>query len=236
MKNIKGSAILVVVMVLMVVSIITTAAARLSMSSLQQSSIGQAKRVLENENDVALRFIFGDTPTTAMKAATGIFGFTKAKTGKEVIWCMPAKISTASTFFVSTKTSTGEFTTGNSPNMTAGGTTGFCKASKEDNYTSVRKNIMTQIALFKETAKTATGVTGGSLTTGDVYTATVTSFLPKMTTATEAQMDACLSSKMNNMNYITHSGGNATARQTVGKCLKDLGVPVYVTTATYVVQ
>lgn len=113
----------------------------------------------------------------------------------------------------------------NAPNNGKIGTNGYCKTNDTAMFRSDRKATLTQVAVRK-TSQSASDFTGGAVTSGTVYVITATTLMPKLSTASHDQMNACLNNKVNNMTMVTGAGGNAANRKPVVECLRDLGVPV----------
>lgn len=227
MKKNKGSSILIVVMTMTVIGVITAASMRSALTGREQSINALVEHILDAENVTSVSHI--SSLNQSSTSNTSIHTQAKNNSGEEFVFCTLA--NRASNY--SLANSSVMRWVSNAPNNAKIGVNGFCKADDSSHYRSDRKATLTQVAV-RRTTQTASNFSGGKVTSGDVYVITATSLMPKMSSATSAQINACLNSKVNNMTMVTTTGGSAANRTPVVDCLRNLGVPARAVTHKYI--
>ena len=227
MNNQKGSSMLIVVMIISVITVIAVSSMRSALTGKEQVVNALIDHILDAENVTTIAHI-----TSLNKGSTSNNSIhTKANdnAGEEWVFCTLA--NRANNY--SASSSSVMRWVSNAPNNGKIGTNGYCKTNDTAMFRSDRKATLTQVAVRK-TSQSASDFTGGAVTSGTVYVITATTLMPKLSTASHDQMNACLNNKVNNMTMVTGPGGDAANRKPVVECLRDLGVPVRAATHTYV--
>lgn len=222
-KQQKGFAIVTVLMVLIVTLALAVTTTRMAITSNYQSSLAMAKRIIQNENDVALYYLSRTSDAATKNSSTGMFGVASATANadREIIFCMPAQVDSATTFFSTSARSMKSFVAGTAPTNHA--TAGFCKLGTTNNLNSPRKLTLTQIAVFYDSTITPQSLGGSETDTQKVYRVTVTTAMPRLSKATNTTINNCFANQMNNIANIKVSG---STHNSVAVCLKNAGVPV----------
>lgn len=230
----RGSVIVVVVMILFIVGAVGAVAARLSMVSTSLASNGTAKRLMQQEANIAMYYLkeYGDL--VAKKEPTGVYGYALSRQDREIVFCYRGQ--NPNSFFSTSNVSVIHWPSGSSSPTTLNGKNGYCKFNTSSpTYSSARNAVMTQTSL-RYTTESAASFTGNPAATGSVMAAYVTSVMPNMTPNTSSgEVDLCLSERMSQPVAPTGATGSATATQSVAECLEASNTPYYTLVSKFLV-
>lgn len=219
----RGSTLIVVLVLLVALTVIGTLAIRQSMVSLSIATNGQAQQLLMQNSDAATFNVEDPDSLDQKTVGNGMFGFLKGANnkGKELVFCYRGS---RAQFFSLSQASLIEDRAGTTINN-AMGTNGYCSLGNQNFFTSERRAVMTQVSVSL--------VAGGSRTPFQfsirgtdteiakieqlerVVVQTV-SLMPALSTATDAQINTCLSSRLSNTSVVARS---------ITGCLTGLNVP-----------
>ncbi|MEA1230619.1 pilus assembly protein PilX [Acinetobacter sp. IRS14] len=247
-KNQTGATLIVVLVLLLVITIIGTLAIRQSLMSLNIVTNSQAQQLLVQNSDAALFNVEDGSNLLRNLARDGMFGYIRgdANKDKELVFCYRGD---QSQFFSLANASIMQWIAGASaPTGSALGADGYCKSNSSDStknyFTSGRSVVMTQVAVkFASTESdpfqhSLRGTDTKNVKMEDTEKVVVfaTSFIPSLSTASKADIDQCLSSKMNQViqpsDVLTPATG---ATESVSACLHRLNVPYTTQVAEYTI-
>ena len=219
----KGATLIVVLILLIALTVIGTLAIRQSIVSLNIATNGQAQQLLTQNSDAATFNVEDSRNLVKSLAKDGMFGFIKGPTnkGKELVFCYRGS---RSQFFTLSQASIMQEVGTNLVNN-AIGTAGYCNVGDTNFFTSARRAVITQIAVsFVEGGDVSpfqfairgTDPEKAKIEETERVVVQATSLVPALSTATDAQINNCLSARLN------HS--DSTTRSVTG-CLRGLNVP-----------
>ncbi|OEY91827.1 pilus assembly protein PilX [Acinetobacter qingfengensis] len=226
MKHQNGSTLIVVLILLLMITIMGTLAVRQGLTTLNIATNTQANQLLFQSSDTPLyRLGSGGFSSTSGKA-TSLLGYALLNQGKEVIFCFRSQ--TSESLFNTSNTS---LLTWNSAqtDITVSGTGGFCSLSTATDFASSRKAQMTQVAIIANPITSTVDTTpfsstslgtdsdSSNVTDTKLFRVYVNSFIPALSTATDAEITACL--KRPNESPLSGSAS------TMSSCLKGLNIP-----------
>ena len=238
----RGATLIVVLILLLLLTVIGTLAVRNSLTTLNIATNSQAQQLLIQNSDSAIFNVENPVFLTRNTAFDGLFGQIKseANKGKELVFCYRGA---QATFYDYSKASLMQWVAPNTaPSNNELGLDGYCKIDGSTNFfTSGRKAVMTQVAVKVnldpssslvgldrafEHMQRGTDVEASKIDKSEKILVVVTSIVPAMSTATDAEINACFST---HMNQVIIPGGVTAATgmgKSVSECLQDLGVPV----------
>jgi Tfp pilus assembly protein PilX len=246
----QGATLIVVLVVVLLLIVISTLAIRQGVLSLNIATNAQAQQLMNQNSDAAI-FNAEDADQLAVQlAANGMFGYirTANNKGKELVFCYRG---TNTSFFSLNNASVSTWEDSKTkPTNNELGTAGYCSLSNSNDYTSGRSAVMTQVTVqFVESSSSSDEAFVGYVTGTDVDAAkvispemaiiTAVSLMPTLSTASNAQINSCLSTHMTNptasiptgVTVATDSVTSTSFRASVSECLSSLNVPytTYVT-------
>lgn len=219
----KGATLIVVLVMLVALTVIGTLAIRQSVVSLNIATNGQAQQLLIQNSDAATFNVEESSNLVRSLAKDGMFGFIKGPTnrGKELVFCYRGS---RSQFFSLSQASIMQDIGGQLVNN-SNGTAGYCNVGNANFFTSARRAVITQVAVrFTEGGDVSpfqfairgTDPEKAKIEETERVVVQATSLVPALSTATDAQINSCLSE---NLNYSTGATRN------VARCLNALNVP-----------
>ena len=240
----QGATLIVVLVLLLLIIIVSTIAIRQGLLSLNIATSAQAQQLMNQNSDSA---IFHAEDADALKvrmAGNGMFGYirTAQNKGKELVFCYKG---TNSKYFNLSQASVIKWEDSKKqPTNNELGSEGYCSLSNSNDYTSGRSAVMTQISVrFIDSSEGSNEAFVGSIEGTDTETAktiapekamiTAISLMPTLSTASNTQINACLSTHMSNPATAIPSGVTADADSATGtsfstsisECLNALNVP-----------
>ena len=243
-KQQTGATLIVVLILLLVITVIGTLAIRSSLTSLNIATNSQGQQLLLQNSDSAIFNVESPNLLERNTAYDGLFGLVKADAnkGKELVFCYQG---TATSFYNFSRASFIQWFSGNAPSNTELGPDGFCKLDNANNFfTSGRKAVMTQVAIKANANQNnllgidrafdfmqrGTDTDAAKIDKSEKIMVIATSIVPALSSASDADINACFSNHMNQVvipvgSTPTNSGGY-NASKSVSECLQELGVPV----------
>ena len=234
-KSQQGATLVIVLLVMLLIIIIGTLAVRQSLVSLNIATNGQAQQLMFENSDSAV-FTLQDADNLSQELATnGMFGYirTANNKGKELVFCYKG---TQPGFFSLANASVMQWKEGQvAPDGTELGSGGYCSVNSANNYTSGRRAVMTQVSIQFVSLSSGTTPFAGTALGTDAETAKVItpekaivhtiSIMPTLSSASNTDINTCLSTKMSNPSVPTGVTATAGASQSVSQCIAALNVP-----------
>lgn len=236
LNNQKGATLIVVLILLVALTVIGTLAVRQSIVGLSIATNGQAQQLLTQNSDAAIFNIEDPDAYEDYAHGKGLFGFLEGqRSGKELVFCYRG----SSTRFFNIAQSSVIFNEGNTIINNSEGTAGYCRVGETNNFfTSNRRAVLTQVSLVSRAIDDETdnvkpfqysvrGQDNAFAKGSDPVRIVVNaiSLMPALSTATDAQINACLSN---------HLSATAVGGQTVTTCLTELNVPFVTHVSEYI--
>lgn len=243
----KGATLIIVLCVLILTAMIGAMIVRQSMTSLNIATNAQAKQLLFQSSDAALMKIQNASESLIL-TISGSLGRSMNGVSKsqEIVFCYQKNNTD---FFNVINYSTIEWQDGASaPNGSISGTLGYCRVGRTslNSFNSGRNAIMTQVSIqsvgtsiqsnqpapfsgysLGTDAQSLNSTSGGGNNTqmNQVIRVYAVSLMPSMSTASEADINRCLNSHMNEPIIPLNSTPADGSVKTVSMCLLELGVP-----------
>lgn len=229
MNKQRGSTLIIVLFVLLIVTVFGTFAIRQSLTSLNIATNSQAQQLLMQSSDAVL-YRLGATGYAATSGnPTSLMGYALQNQGKEVVFCFRSQTNPNAAFSVA-NTSLLDWNENNT-DVAINGPSGFCSLTTANDYASSRKAQLTQVAITVNPASNLVvpplqfvNVGSDLESLGKLDTEQtkkirvyVTSILPNLSTASSADITACL----RRPNEPPLSG----TASTISSCLEGIGVP-----------
>jgi Tfp pilus assembly protein PilX len=243
LKRQQGSTLVMVLIIVLLVMIIGAVVIKQGLVSLNIATNNQAQNLMTQNSDAAIFNVEDASQLAKELAGDGMFGYirTEYNKGKELVFCYRGGDSN---FFSLANASIMQWKDGQSqPDGTELGTDGYCALPTSSNYTSSRNAVMTQVSVqFVELSTDSTPFSGSVIGTDSESSKTMstekaivhaTSLMPTLSTASDSEINACLSTKMNNPVAPTGVSIAANADQSVSTCLASLHVPFTTHIAEY---
>ena len=261
----SGVTLIVVLIILIAITVIGSLAIRSSILSLKVATVSQAQQLLLQNSDAALFNVENPATLDRAIAMNGMLGFLKRaeNADKELVFCF--KSGNAEFFNFHNASVIG--LNGTSVQKENLGGSGFCELANGF-FTSGRNTVLTQVAIKTsdesemsafQHMQAGTDPESSKKDPAQMYTVYATSIFPGLAKSdvSDAQMDACLNSRLNGVPSsklseleieIRDVTANSTmaaavkadklaalnaARVTVSDCLKALGVPTHTQVARY---
>lgn len=241
----SGATLIIVLILLLVMTVVGTMAIRGSLTALNIATNSQAQQLLLQNSDAAIFNVENPALVERNNAYDGLFGLVKADAnkGKELVFCYRGA---ATSFYNISRASFMQWVSGTSPNNAELGLDGYCKLDNSINFfTSGRKAVMTQVSIKVNTdapsnldrafehMQRGTDTESAKIDKSEKILVTATSIVPSMSTASDTDINACFSGRMNQV--VVPSGVTPAAgmNKSVSQCLQDLGVPVNTQVAEY---
>lgn len=238
-----GSTLIVVLILLLVVTVIGTLAIRNSLTTLNIATNSQAQQLMLQNSDSAIFQSENPDLITLNSSESGLFGKVKADAnkGKELVFCYRGS---QTQFYQSSKASFMKWFSGNAPNNSELGLDGYCKLDNSNNFfTSGRKAVMTQVAVKVNVDPNSSSLVGvdqafdymqkgtdvekAKIVQSNKILVIATSIVPSMSSALDADINACFNSHMNQVVIPVGVTNPDTGKdKSVAQCLQGLGVPV----------
>jgi hypothetical protein len=236
----EGATLIVVLILLVIITVIGTLAIRSSLTALNIATNSQAQQLLVQNSDSAIFNVENPTLLIRNTAYDGLFGQVKtdANKGKELVFCYRGA---SSSFYDYSQASFMQWVSGTAPSNSELGLDGYCKIDDANFFTSGRRAVMTQVAVKVNTStdsqsvgldqafqhmQQGTDVDSAKIDKSEKILVTATSIIPALSSASDADINACFSRHMNQVvvpnGVITASGMD----KSVAECLQGLGVPV----------
>lgn len=232
----RGATLIVVLVVMLLITIIGTLAIRQSLVSLNIATNGQAQQLMLQSSDAAIFQAENPAQLARYGYSDSLLGY-PSKTeniGKEIVFCYRGA---QSSFFDFSKISVMQWVEGaTAPDGTSLGTQGYCSVGSEtNNFVSARQAVMTQVTIQFvqeqgsqpfENAILGTDTQTIKLPENQKAIIHAVSLMPTLSTASNADINQCLSQRMSNPvvpSGVTTPASGAT--QTVSECLAALNVP-----------
>ncbi|EXF58530.1 pilus assembly protein PilX [Acinetobacter radioresistens] len=247
----RGATLIVVLVLLVAITIIGTLAIRQSMVALNIATNGQAQQLLMQNSD-SVFFNTEDANNLIQSLGTnGMFGYISNDINKDVelVFCYRGD---QASFFDLNRASLIEWERGKTaPTNNKLGLDGYCDVSATDTnfFTSGRRAVITQVAV-KFPSSSSSEILSDLPEGGDpelnktqkikrvsIY---AVSLMPTLSTRTDAEINTCLNSRMNQVtipNDIAASiPANAVVRQSVTSCLSSINVPFTTLVTDYTIE
>ena len=231
----RGSTLIVVLVILLLITIIGTLAIRQSLVSLNIATNGQVQQLMFQNSDAAMFNVEDVNSLARQLAGDGMFGYirTANNKGKELVFCYKG---TQPGFFSLANASVMQWKEGQvAPDGTELGSGGYCSVNSANNYTSGRRAVMTQVSIQFVSLSSGTTPFAGTALGTDAETAKVItpekaivhtiSIMPTLSSASNTDINTCLSTKMSNPSVPTGVTATAGASQSVSQCIAALNVP-----------
>lgn len=240
-RNQQGATLIVVLILLLIITVIGTLAVKNSLTALNIATNSQAQQLLVQNSDSAIFNVENPALLTRNLASDGLFGYIKEvnNRGKELVFCYKG---TQSEFFNLSQASVMMWESGTKPLNSSLSLDGYCKINTSNNFfTSGRKAVMTQVAVKVRTDNTSlsvgienpfehmqrgTDVESAKIDNTEKILVTATSIFPLLSTASDAAIDTCFSTHMNQVVIPSSVTPDANMDKSVSECLQSLGVPV----------
>ena len=227
----KGATLIVVLILLVALTVIGTLAIRQSLVSLNIATNGQAQQLLIQNSDSATFNVENPNSLIRSLARDGMFGFIKGSTnkGKELIFCYRGD---QSQFFNLSRASLIYEQNGSIVNNSLG-VSGYCQLGSQNFFTSNRRAVLTQVSVsFVEGGNVkpfqfyirGTDPEKAKIEQTERVVVNTVSLIPSLSTATDEEINTCLSTRLSNTNIPTHS---------IATCLSSLNVPFTVHVTEY---
>ena len=244
----EGATLIVVLILLVIITMIGTLAIRSSLTTLNIATNSQAQQLLVQNSDSAIFNVENPALLIRNTAYDGLFGQIKsdANKGKELVFCYRGA---ATSFYDYSNASFMQWVSGTAPLNSEMGLDGYCKIDNTDNYfTSGRRAVMTQVAVKVNTSTDSqsvdlddafqhmqygTDVDSAKIDKSEKILVTATSIVPALSSASDADINACFSQHMNQVvipSGVTPASGMG---KSVAECLQSLGVPVNMQVTEY---
>lgn len=223
----KGATLIIVLIMLLLITIIGTWAIRGSITSLNIATNTQAQALLKQSSDAVFFKLENDTSNDLilanMQIGDGILAYLMRaeNKGKELVFCIRGNVENN---WEGARQGSIVYWQGSTINNRELGANGFCQATRSADFTSGRQAILTRVAIRVAPSSNDFGhMVDGDDKEGkgkDISTVIVnaTSLLPNLSTATDAQVNACIS------NFTTFVDGSLN-NSTVMDCLSDFRIP-----------
>jgi hypothetical protein len=220
----KGATLIVVLILLVALTIIGTLAIRQSIVSLNIATNAQAQQLLIQNSDAAMFNVENPSTLTRSLARNGMFGFIKGPTNKskELVFCYRGS---RAQFFNLSQASLVFLQDGRLINNSIG-RNGYCEAGAGVTFfTSNRRAVLTQVYVsFVEGGSVkpfqfairGTDPENAKIEQTERVVVQAVSVMPELSTATDAQINNCLSARLSNTDVVANS---------VTACLSSLNVP-----------
>ncbi|SDC30411.1 hypothetical protein SAMN05421749_10463 [Acinetobacter marinus] len=234
----KGATLIVVLIMLVAITIIGTLAVRQSMVTLGVATNSQAQQLMMQNSDAAFFNIESGDNIAQGLMQSGMFKYISGALDKdkELVFCFRGS---EENFYDSTLASLMVWEEGKTaPTNNTLGTDGYCSTSATSGnfFTSGRRAVMTQIAVkFTSTSEndpffgkiTGTDEDESKLETSKPMSVYAVSLMPTLSSDTNANIDECLNSRMNEVTIPdgTTVPANAVSRQNVTDCLTSRNIP-----------
>ncbi|UUS57309.1 MULTISPECIES: PilX N-terminal domain-containing pilus assembly protein [unclassified Acinetobacter] len=227
----KGATLIVVLILLVALTVIGTLAIRQSLVSLNIATNGQAQQLLIQNSDSATFNVENPNNLIRSLARDGMFGFIKGSTnkGKELIFCYRGD---QSQFFNLSRASLIYEQNGSIVNNSLG-VSGYCQLGSQNFFTSNRRAVLTQVSVsFVEGGNVkpfqfyirGTDPEKAKIEQTERVVVNTVSLIPSLSTATDEEINTCLSTRLSNTDIPAHS---------IATCLSRLNVPFTVHVTEY---
>lgn len=230
----KGATLIVVLILLVALTVIGTLAVRQSIVSLNIATNGQAQQLLTQNSDAATFHVEDPDELRGYTSGIGLFGYALApeRKGKELVFCYRGDNAR---LYNKGQTSIIFNESGTIVNNSEG-TSGYCRVGGTENFfTSNRRAVLTQISIlvrpgdkadikpFQYFIRGQDPETTKSIPPERIVVNTI-SLMPALSTATDEQINNCLSTRLS----------NAVANNGVAGCLTGLNVPFVAHVTEYI--
>ena len=227
----KGATLIVVLILLVALTVIGTLAIRQSLVSLNIATNGQAQQLLIQNSDSATFNVENPNNLIRSLARDGMFGFIKGSTnkGKELIFCYRGD---QSQFFNLSRASLIYEQNGSIVNNSLG-VSGYCQLGSQNFFTSNRRAVLTQVSVsFVEGGNVkpfqfyirGTAAEKAKIEQTERVVVNTVSLIPSLSTATDEEINTCLSTRLSNTDIPAHS---------IATCLSSFNVPFTVHVTEY---
>ena len=251
----RGATLIVVLLFLLLIILVGVIAVRSSMTSLRLATSDQVDTLLLNASDNTNKNIeniinekqYSDE-SAKLLGPLGFFGHfmnigATSNRGDQIVFCYrPRK----NYFF---KMSEATILTSSNKSRLIGGANalgGFCQVSRNEDFVNARQNVMTQVSVTRPNTLSVpvtpfghiplgkTVTTEDTTSTSPSFRISSTSFLPAMSSASEADITECLKKPSENANSFISgvAGDNPNESNYYGEtrndCLMKIGVPARV--------
>ena len=227
----KGATLIVVLILLVALTVIGTLAIRQSLVSLSIATNGQAQQLLIQNSDAATFNVENPNNLVKSLARNGMFGFIKGPTnkGKELVFCYRGD---QSQFFNLSRASI-IYNQDSTVINNSLGVSGYCQLGSGNFFTSNRRAVLTQVSVsFVEGGDVkpfqfyirGTDPENAKIEQTERVVVNTLSLMPTLSTATDDQVNNCLSTRLSNTN---------TATLSITNCLSGLNVPFTVHVTEY---
>lgn len=227
----KGATLIVVLILLVALTVIGTLAIRQSLVSLNIATNGQAQQLLIQNSDSATFNVENPNNLIRSLARDGMFGFIKGSTnkGKELIFCYRGD---QSQFFNLSRASLIYEQIGSIVNNSLG-VSGYCQLGSQNFFTSNRRAVLTQVSVsFVEGGNVkpfqfyirGTDPEKAKIEQTERVVVNTVSLIPSLSTATDEEINTCLSTRLSNTDIPAHS---------IATCLSSFNVPFTVHVTEY---
>lgn len=234
----RGATLIVVMIMLVIITIIGTLAVKQGLISLNIATNSQAQQLLMQNSDAAFFNVERESNLIQGLSSSGMFGYINgaANKDKELVFCFRGA---ENNFFDINRASLMIWEAAKiQPTNDSLGKDGYCnvEATSGNFFTSGRKTVMTQIAVkFSSQSDNdpfygmqyGTDENGVKFEKNKPVKVLAISIMPMLTTASAADIDTCLNSRMSEVTIPTGTtvATNSVFRESITDCLARLNVP-----------